>query len=98
MAAKQTPALIPLCHVVALSAVEVDVSVHAETGSAVVTATARATDRTGVEMEAMVAAAMAALTLYDMVKGVERAVSVERVELLEKGGGRSGAWRRAKDG
>jgi cyclic pyranopterin phosphate synthase len=58
------------------------------------TATARVSARTGVEMEAMTAAAVAALTVYDMVKGLDRGVSIERVELLEKSGGRSGTWTR----
>jgi cyclic pyranopterin phosphate synthase len=63
----------------------------------ILTATARVTARTGVEMEAMVAAAAGSLCVYDMVKGIERGVVVERVELLEKSGGRSGTWRRDDD-
>lgn len=93
-AAKRTPDLIPLCHAIALTGVEVEVDVDAASGIAVVTATARAVDRTGVEMEALVAASTAALALYDMVKAVERGVVVERVELLSKSGGRSGTWER----
>ncbi len=95
MAAKRTPELIPLCHPVALASVAVDVRVDAGTGVAEVTVEATAADRTGVEMEALVAASTAALTLYDMVKAVERGVVVERVELLRKTGGARGDWERA---
>lgn len=90
MAAKHTPTLIPLCHGVALTRVTVALEWHDD--GAAITAAAEARDRTGVEMEAMTAASVAALTLYDMVKGMERGVSIERVELLEKSGGRSGHW------
>jgi cyclic pyranopterin phosphate synthase len=94
MAAKRTGELIPLCHPIALDHVDVDATVDAEAGTVTITATAGVTARTGVEMEAMTAAAVAALTVYDMVKGVERGVTVEQVVLLEKAGGRSGTWRR----
>lgn len=94
MAAKRTAELIPLCHQVALSAVAVEVDVDAEAGLATVTATAHAADRTGVEMEALVAASTAALTLYDMVKAVERGVVVESLGLVEKTGGARGDWHR----
>jgi cyclic pyranopterin phosphate synthase len=94
MAAKRTPELIPLCHTVALASVEVDVAVDVEAGLATVIAATRATDRTGVEMEALVAASIASLTLYDMVKAVERGVVLERVELLHKSGGVGGEWQR----
>ncbi len=90
MGAKRTPDLIPLCHAIALTGVTVDVT-WTDTGADIVAA-AETRDRTGVEMEAMTAASVAALTLYDMVKGMERGVSIERVELLEKTGGRSGRW------
>ena len=93
-AAKRTPELIPLCHHVALSSVEVDVTVDAGQGQAVVRARVRAADRTGVEMEALVAASTAALALYDMVKAVERGVRVVDVALVEKTGGSRGDWRR----
>lgn len=89
-AAKRTHELIPLCHQLALTSVEVEVAVDAEQGVATITATARATDRTGVEMEAMTAASVAALTLYDLVKAVQRDVVVDRLRLREKRGGRSG--------
>ena len=89
-AAKRTHELLPLCHQLALTSVEVDVEVVRDDGVAVITATARARDRTGVEMEAMTAASVAALTLYDLVKAVQRDVVVTQLRLREKRGGRSG--------
>jgi cyclic pyranopterin monophosphate synthase len=94
MAAKRTPELIPLCHTVAVASVDVQVDVDVEAGLAEVTATVRASDRTGVEMEALVAASLGALALYDMVKAVERGAVIERVELLSKTGGQHGDWQR----
>jgi cyclic pyranopterin monophosphate synthase len=94
LAAKRTPELIPFCHPVALTAVAVEIAVDPEAGTATVTATASAADRTGVEMEALVAASVAALTIYDMVKGVEAGVVIGEVALVEKTGGSSGVWRR----
>jgi len=94
MAAKRTPELIPLCHSVALASVEIAVEVDIEAGLATVISQVRAADRTGVEMEALVAASVATLTLYDMVKAVERGAVVERVELLRKSGGARGDWQR----
>jgi cyclic pyranopterin phosphate synthase len=91
-AAKQTGTLIPLAHPLPLTFVDVEASIDAGRGKVELVAEARTVDRTGVEMEAMTACAVAALTVYDMVKGVERGVVVERVELLEKSGGR-GDWR-----
>jgi cyclic pyranopterin phosphate synthase len=93
-AAKRTGELIPLCHPIGLDHVEVEGAVDAEAGTVTLTATAAVTARTGIEMEAMTAAAVAALTVYDMVKGLERGVTIEAVALLEKSGGRSGTWRR----
>ena len=93
-AAKRTAELIPLCHPLPLSFVDVNAAVDAGEGVVTITAEARTSGRTGVEMEAMTAAAVAALTVYDMVKGVERGVEVREVALLEKSGGRSGDWRR----
>jgi cyclic pyranopterin phosphate synthase len=98
MAAKRTPDLIPLCHVIALAGVEVDIDVDAAAGLVHITATARAADRTGVEMEALVAASTAALTVYDMTKAVERGAVVEQVRLEAKTGGKSGEWRRDAEG
>ena len=93
-AAKRTSELIPLCHPLALTFVGVEGAVDAEAGSIVLTAEARTTGPTGVEMEAMTAASVAALTVYDMVKGIERGAEIAEVVLLEKSGGRSGLWRR----
>ena len=93
-AAKRTPELIPLCHGIALTGVVVDFDVDAAAGTVRIDATAEARDRTGVEMEAMVAASVAALTIYDMLKAVEREISIEQVVLSEKSGGRSGHYRR----
>lgn len=90
MAAKKASELIPLCHPLALTDVTVDI-VRSGSGVRIAT-TVRTADRTGAEMEAMTAAAIAALTLYDMVKGTERAVRVEGLRLLSKSGGRSGSW------
>ena len=94
MAAKRTPDLIPLCHTVALSRVALSFDVDVERGTVTIKAAADAHDRTGVEMEAMVAASIAALTIYDMLKAVERGITVSEVVLLEKSGGRSGHYRR----
>jgi cyclic pyranopterin phosphate synthase len=93
-AAKRTAELVPLCHPLPLSFVDVAVTIDAPAGLVTLTAEARTGAQTGVEMEAMTAASVAALTVYDMVKGVERGVAIEQVVLLEKTGGRSGTWRR----
>jgi len=93
-AAKRTDEWIPLAHTLPLNSVDVDIEVDAEAGTVIVTATARVYARTGVEMEAMVGCAAGALCVYDMVKGIERGVVIERVELVSKSGGRSGTWRR----
>jgi cyclic pyranopterin monophosphate synthase len=93
-AAKRTAELIPLCHPLALSYVDVTVEVEPEAGLVRVEAEARTTGQTGVEMEAMTACSVAALTVYDMVKGLERGVEIAEVVLVEKTGGRSD-WRRS---
>jgi cyclic pyranopterin monophosphate synthase len=93
-AAKRTSELIPLCHPLALTFVGVEGSIDADAGAITLTAEARTTGPTGVEMEAMTAAAVAALTVYDMVKGLERGAEIGAVALLEKSGGRSGHWLR----
>jgi cyclic pyranopterin monophosphate synthase len=93
-AAKRTAELIPLCHPLGLSFVGVEGSVDAESGQITLVAEARTTGQTGVEMEAMTAASVAALTVYDMVKGLERGAEIAEVVLLEKSGGRSGHWTR----
>ena len=92
MAAKRTPDLIPLCHPLPLSNVSVDFDFVE--GGVRVEARVRVVGQTGVEMEALTAAAVAGLTLVDMTKGVERGVYLENVRLLEKSGGRSGTWKR----
>ena len=92
MAAKRTSELIPLCHPLPLTSVTVDFDFV--DGGVRVTTTARVVGQTGVEMEALTAAAVAGLTLIDMTKGVERGVFLENVRLLAKSGGRSGAWKR----
>jgi cyclic pyranopterin phosphate synthase len=92
-AAKQTATLIPLAHPLPLSFVNVEARVEVKAGLVELIAEARTVGRTGVEMEAMSACAVAALTVYDMVKGVERGVAIEAIVLLEKSGGRSGHWR-----
>jgi cyclic pyranopterin monophosphate synthase len=94
-AAKRTAELIPLCHQLGLSFVGVEGSVDPDSGSIVLTAEARTIGLTGVEMEAMTAASVAALTVYDMVKGIERGAEIAEIVLLEKSGGRSGRWTRA---
>ncbi len=89
-AAKRTSELIPLCHQVRLSAVDVDIAVDVDAGVVEVTSVVRADDRTGVEMEALVAASTAALAVYDMVKAVQRDVVVTDLRVLAKSGGASG--------
>jgi len=93
-AAKRTAELIPLCHPLPLDRVEVELTPDREAGHVTIRAEASATARTGVEMEALTAASVAALTLYDMAKALQRDIVIERVELLSKEGGRSGAWAR----
>jgi cyclic pyranopterin phosphate synthase len=95
-AAKQTGQLIPLAHPITLTFIDVCATVDPAQGLVELTSEVHAVDRTGVEMEAMTACAVAALTVYDMVKGIERGVVVEQVVLLEKTGGRSD-WRRPED-
>jgi cyclic pyranopterin phosphate synthase len=93
-AAKRTSELIPLCHPLALSFVGVEGSIDVAAGEIELIAEARTTGPTGVEMEALTAASVAALTVYDMVKGVQRGAEIASVALQEKSGGRSGDWRR----
>ncbi len=92
-AVKHTATLIPLCHPLRISGVDVDVTVGRD--RARISATVRAVDRTGVEMEALTAVAVAALALYDMAKAVDRGMVIGPIELVEKRGGRSGTWRRS---
>jgi cyclic pyranopterin phosphate synthase len=94
MAAKKTSELIPLCHPIALTRVEVEITPGADGHSLAIAATAETTDRTGVEMEALTAASVAALTLYDMAKAMDRGMRITGLELVEKTGGKSGDFRR----
>jgi cyclic pyranopterin phosphate synthase len=93
-AAKKTPDLIPLSHPLALHAVTVDFTTDMETGCVRVESMVRAFERTGVEMEAMVSASVAALTIYDMCKGADKGIRIGEVALLYKEGGKSGVYRR----
>lgn len=95
MAAKRTGQLIPLCHPLGLDRIEVEARTDAGLPGVRLTATARATGRTGVEMEALTAIAVACLTVYDMVKAVDREMVIENVRLLSKTGGTRGDWYRA---
>lgn len=95
-AAKETSRLIPLCHQVPLNSVEVEFAKDA-VDAVTVRARARCTARTGVEMEALTAVSIAALTIYDMCKALCRGATIERIELVAKSGGRSGDWRRGSE-
>ena len=97
MAAKRTGELIPLCHPLGLEQIQVDVRLAPELPGVRVTATAKVTGRTGVEMEALTAVSVACLTVYDMVKAVDRAMVIEGVRLMSKTGGTRGDWYRAGD-
>ena len=93
-AAKKTAELIPLCHPLRITGLDVAFSDDLRRGELTVEARVRTVDKTGVEMEALTAAAVAALTVYDMVKAVERGVTIAKIQLVEKSGGKSGPWRR----
>jgi cyclic pyranopterin phosphate synthase len=93
MAAKRTSELIPLCHPLALSKVTVDIEPDEQLPGCVVQATVKVTGPTGVEMEALTAVSVACLTIYDMIKAVERSVRIEAIHLVEKKGGKSGHYR-----
>ena len=95
MAAKKTPELIPLCHPIALSSVGIDLELR-DTAVAI-TATVRTTDRTGVEMEALTAVAVAGLTLHDMIKAVDPAAVLDAVQVQRKEGGKTGIWLRPEE-
>ena len=94
MAAKRTAELIPLCHPLPLTEVTVEITPDRKVGALVITTSAATTGPTGVEMEAMTAASVAALTVYDMVKSADRFVTINGIRLLEKSGGKSGHWKR----
>ena len=95
MAAKKTSDLIPLCHPIPITDLVVEITPERASGGVRISASAATVAGTGVEMEAMTAAAVAALTIYDMVKGVDRMAAVSQLQLLEKSGGKSGEWRRS---
>jgi cyclic pyranopterin phosphate synthase len=90
MAAKRTPELIPLCHPISIDEVTVEFELDEKNSAIEITSTAKSTGRTGVEMEAMTATAVAALTIYDMVKGVDRGTKIDNIRLVQKSGGKSG--------
>lgn len=94
MAAKKTADLIPLCHPLALSSVKVEIAPAEKTSALIVTARVKTTGKTGVEMEALTAASAACLTLYDMLKAVDKAMIIGGIELIEKTGGKSGTYRK----
>ncbi|ACZ39862.1 cyclic pyranopterin monophosphate synthase MoaC [Sphaerobacter thermophilus] len=94
MAAKKTHELIPLCHPLMLTAITVDFTPDEERGAVVIEARVETRGQTGVEMEALTAVSVAALTIYDMVKAVDRGMVIDQIRLEEKRGGRSGTWRR----
>jgi cyclic pyranopterin phosphate synthase len=96
MAAKRTAELVPLCHPIALTKVEIELTPTPERSSVLCRARVETRARTGVEMEALNAVQVALLTVYDMCKAVDRGMSIQSVRLLEKAGGRSGAWVRAQ--
>jgi cyclic pyranopterin monophosphate synthase len=98
MAAKRTHELIPLCHPLALTQISVDIEPDAALPGLRVTAFAKLTGKTGVEMEALTAVAIACLTIYDMAKAVDRAIRITDIRLQEKTGGRSGNWRADRTG
>lgn len=97
MAGKRAGDLIPLCHVLPAASISVDVEPDASLPGLRITASARIRGRTGVEMEALTAVSVALLTAYDMLKSVDRGMTIESIELLRKSGGRSGSWERARD-
>ncbi len=97
MAAKKTHELIPLCHPIGLSKVGVEITPDETLPGVLVAAETSVTGKTGVEMEALTAVAVACLTIYDMLKAVDRAMRIEGVELVEKRGGKSGPWSREKE-
>lgn len=92
MAAKQTSVLIPLCHPISLSHVDVDLTIDEAKHAVYIRATTRTTGKTGVEMEALTAVSVAALTIYDMAKALDKAMHIEGIRLLEKHGGKSGDY------
>ena len=97
MAAKRTPELIPLCHTLLLSKVAVDFQIDEARSRVIITATVKCKGQTGVEMEALTAVSVAALTIYDMAKALEKGMVIGEIRLLSKSGGKSGDWQRAPE-
>ena len=98
MAAKRTPELIPLCHPLRITGVDVTFALETKASVIRVEARVRTVNKTGVEMEALTACAVASLTVYDMVKAVDRGVTITDLRLVEKSGGKSGHWKRGREG
>jgi len=96
MAAKKTPELIPLCHPLSITSIEIDLKPNQSKNSVNCTARVETTGQTGVEMEALTAVQICLLTIYDMCKAVDRGMTIDKVRLLEKSGGKSGKWKRGK--
>jgi cyclic pyranopterin monophosphate synthase len=96
LAAKRTHELIPMCHPLRVTGIDVTFSDDVRRGELTIETRVRTVDKTGVEMEALTAASVAALTVYDMVKAVEKGVTISRVQLVEKSGGKSGHWKRGR--
>ncbi len=96
LAAKRTPELIPLCHPLRITGVDIDFALDTRRSTLTIEARVRTVDKTGVEMEALTAAAVAGLTVYDMVKAVDRGVTLTDLCLVEKSGGKSGHWKRPR--
>jgi len=94
LAAKQTPNLIPLAHPLAISSVDITFDLDQHAGTIEVRSIVRCEGKTGVEMEAMTACAVAALTIYDMCKSAEKGITIESLQLVRKSGGKSGTWER----
>lgn len=95
LAAKQTPALIPLAHPIAIDSVDITFDIDQRSGSIEVRSIVRCEGKTGVEMEAMTACAVAALTIYDMCKSAEKGITIDGLQLMRKSGGKSGTWERS---
>jgi len=95
LAAKQTPSLIPLAHAIALDSVDVTFDIDKDGGAIEVRAIVRCEGKTGVEMEALTACAIAALTIYDMCKSAEKGITIDGLQLVSKSGGKSGSWERS---
>jgi len=98
MAAKRTPDLIPLCHTLLLTKVALEFAIDEVQSRVLITASVRCNGQTGVEMEALTAVSVAALTIYDMAKALEKGMTIGNIQLLEKQGGKSGEWQREEQG